>query len=534
MTRNFFRIVTVVFFVFTALGIGALVLFPGNFLRQKKDRTPRQTRIILPRARETDFSGGGGDAERQTYEDSLSTKAALSDGEVLTAVLTENLDEDPTEEQLIAYRNLLEIESPIYISYIDYDEKTRGYKRIWSAPTAATRPGTISLYTQDLIGDRSVCALVTGMNGLGEHTLTVFRKMPSPGAEGVFSASSGASENRRTGPDQAEDREPFSKIAELRIDGSILVQETERPQAYQLGIAKGPGFTLAAYGRDYESSNILDQVEISYTYNGTNGLYEQNKITRIPGSQIEQRRLKELLSGKPGPFEEFINGLWYYVSPQGTLDSRQYIYFDPQNREIIFYGDEIQQVFTWQNSSATRYGLYISSHNISVTTLRRSLDIELESLDSIRVKVFDDVRLKIGVNAPWDGSYRKAGTPGNYSAQGNSKMPAHVDAVYDGSIGKLGFFPDGTYELSSGGTVLTGKYVFFSLDNRELLEFRPDNKGQGETYLVEGTKPTGEAGANEETPWETFTLKRIRIGARGIQELHEGAVFFSRAGEYGS
>jgi hypothetical protein len=91
-----------------------------------------------------------------------------------------------------------------------------------------------------------------------------------------------------------------------------------------------------------------------------------------------------------------------------SISNDQYIYFDTAGRELIFYDKSTQQVYTWLSSTSTRYGLYISSQNISVATLRRVMDIELESIDSIRVKVFEDVRMKIGLNAPWDGSYRKS------------------------------------------------------------------------------------------------------------------------------
>jgi hypothetical protein len=287
-----------------------------------------------------------------------------------------------------------------------------------------------------------------------------------------------------------------------------------------MGLTNGQSYTIAAYGRDYESSNILDQVEITYSYNTTNGLYEQTSLARLPGSQVEQRRVRELLNGAPGEFESFITGLWYYVSPQGTLDSRQYIYFDPGSRELIFYGDEIQQVFTWQNSSPTRYGLYVSSQNISVTTLRRFLDIELESLESIRVKVFEDVRLKIGVSAPWDGSYRRAeNAERNPALAGESRVLPHFNAAYDGSIGRMVFSSDGNYTLSTAGVVQQrGKYAFFKLDSQELLELRPQNGNSHETYRVEHG-----AGQEEGLP-ENLTLVRIRLGTRGVQELHEADI----------
>jgi hypothetical protein len=500
MTKKTFKVITIIVFAFTALGIGALVFFPVS-LGGKKHTPPGEPRIIIPRALLANGAADEGQSERLAREDDMMAKAALEEGEILVALLNENFDDDPQEEQFVAYRNLLEIESPIYLTYIDFDETLRGYKRIWSAPAAATRPGTVTLYRQDLIGDRSVCVLLAGMNGLGEHTLTIFRKFPpsAPGTGGGL---------------------VFNKIAEIRIDGSITVKETERTQAYQMGMARGQSFAIAAYGRDYDSANIMDQVEITYAFNVVNGLYEQKSVNRIPGTQIEQRRLRELL-GNTRAFEDFITGLWYYVSPEGTLDNRQFIYFDPGNRELIFYADETQQVFTWQSSSATRYGIYIASQNISVTTLRRTIDIELESLDSIRVRVFEDVRLKIKVEAVWNGSYRKAG-PLNARSSASGQGSFHIDAVYDSAIGKIRFKPDGTYELTASGTLKEGKYAFFKLNNEELLELRSASAPESrEIYLVE-SQASSETPAEANTPRRTLTLLRVRLGARGIRRLHEG------------
>jgi hypothetical protein len=512
MKRTLFFI-TLIVFMLCAIVIAVLALGPLG-LKSQNAQEQHRTRIIIPRETNSPALDSAA-AERMAYEDSVTLKTALQDGEITVAVLNYEFDGDVAEEQVAAFRSLLETEGPIYITYIDYDERNRAYRRLWSAPTAATRPGTVSLYTQDLIGDRNACILLSGMNSTGEHTLTVFRRNA-----------------------QAEAGVPFVKIAELCIDGSITVQETGRSQAYQQGIANGQPYTIAAYGHDYQSENILDQVEITYAFNPVNGLYEQSKMTRIPGSQIEQRRLRELLSGTPGIFENFINDLWYYVSPQGTLDKSQYIYFDPVNREIIFFGDETQQVFVWQNSNPTRYGLYISSQNISVTTLRRFMDIELESLNSIRLRVFEDVRLKITVSASWDGSYRRAGTSPKKTDQTRQDFTSYFDGVYDSSMGRLHFFKNGVYELSSGGLVKKGRYVFFQAGAQNLLELRPEpekgvypkngrNSGLARLiYRIEAAG-TGSAEDGETGNFETFTISRVRLGAMGIQDLHEGQIILS-------
>jgi hypothetical protein len=486
MIKRFFRLTGIILSGALALALGFIITRPWDRLFPRKAAEAPQPRIIIPRERETGETEFDSPSERMAYEDIISTKIALRDGEVMLSVLTQDLDEDPLEEQIIAYRNLPAGE--LRIAYVDYDGSRGGYLRVWDAPTAVTRPLTFSMGVRDLIGDRSVCIVVTGMGEEGAHTLTVFRRTPQ-GPEG----------------------EPFQKIADLRIDGSIQIRESERPQSYQRGISQGMSFPIAAYGHDPRSENILDQVEIIYTYNGASGRYEQSRITRAPGPQIEQRRLQELLSGSPGVFEAFIHDLWYSVSPEGTLDNRRYIYFDPANREITFFGDGAQQIFNWQNSSPTRYGLYAATQSVSVTTLRRTIDIELESMESIRVKVFEDVRLKILADNTWDGSYRRARSSERGAAPPRSP---YLDGRYESPLGNIRFSPDGAYEIRSGEKVEQGRYAFFPVDGLEALELRPLDGGRRETYLVERSG-------------DNLILSRARVGAMGIRKLNEGAISLS-------
>jgi len=502
MTRKVVRIITGFIFVVCTGGIAALIVLPSPW-DAKNSRTEQQARVVIPRTLRANPEEIDNSAEYLAREDSLYSKVPLEDGEVLVTVLSGLFDGGPLEKQFVAYRNLLEIDSPIYITFIDYNEASRSYERTWSAKTAATRPGTISLSTQDLIGDKSLCVLLAGMNAQDQHTLTVFRKIPQGQA--------------------AARGEPFRKIAELNIEGTITVKETERSVSYQSGQGTGASFTISAFGRDYGSSNILDQVEVTYTYNVSSGVYEQTRSVRIPGSQVEQRRVRELL-GSRRAFEEFITGLWYYITPQGRIDRNQYIYFSPSSQEIIFYGDEILQVFNWTNSIATRYGLYVASQNISVTTLKRTIDIELESLESIRIRVQEDVRLKIGVNNTWDGSYCKAAPPENRTVL--PPINAHLDAWYDGPIGKIHFRSNGSYELTNGNSIRQGKYAFFYFSNQELLELNSESNGFSgrEIYLVEGE-------ATELQKRKNLTLSRVRLGSNGIERLHERAITLTLASE---
>jgi len=478
MTRGHFKVFTIVVFLLTAGVIGALVFLPGDFFTSG-EREVQQTRVVIP---QTVGVGGESPGAPRGRDEAQALLGSLEDGEAMVAVLTRDFDGDIIEEQVIAYRRLQEIDTPIYITYLEFNQDAGTYLRKWNASTAAARPGTLLLYSEDLIGDGGICILVSGMNGAGEQTLTVFRKINDP------------------------DAEPFSKIAEFLIEGSIAVEEANYGRN-----PSGRSLSIATYGRDYESANIMDQIEVTYTFNKVNGLYEQSRVVKIPGTQIEQRKLRELLNGNSGEFEGFIDGLWY----QGEGAARKYVYFNMAAKELIFYNNNSEEVFTWQDSTPTSYGLHINSRNISLTKLRRTVNVELTSLESIRLRVYQDVYLRSGPNTIWDGSYQRLQK--TEAVPELKKTSPYQEGIYKGPDGTLTFHQDGAYELNplSGPSDLSrhGQYVFFTIGKEELLELRFADKTsrepERETFRI---SRTGDA---------DLTLTRVRISTRGIQDMYE-------------
>jgi hypothetical protein len=471
----------------TLLSVALIIVLAAGlwkpFFKTQADENT-ETKIVTPRESINFYSAAS--PEQTTWEEITGTKIPLEEGESVIAVLNRESEINMPEEQFVVYRTS-NTSSPVFITFLGFDENTRGYRRIWNASTTASRSETITLFSQDLIGDRNNCIIVTGMNEKNEHTMTVFRRSPGQAA-----------------------RQPYRKIAELQIEGSVIIQETARTLAYQQGIARGQSYNIAAYSRDIASANILDQIETIYAFNSLNEQYEQINVSRVPGSQIEQRRIRELLSGAPSVFENFINDLWYYVSPQGTIDTKQYLYFDPLKKEITFFGDEAQQVFIWQSSTRSRLGLYIRSQNISISTLLRFVDIELESLDSIKLRVTEDVRLRIAATTTWDGSYRRAGSA-NFKETATVLKPA-IDAVYDSSWGRIQFNGSGEYSINSAGSVRNGRYIFYKVNETDLLELRPEEGSENRlVYKAEIT-----AGV--------MILSRVRVGINGVQDLLEPPV----------
>ena len=518
--KGIYRIVTIGIFGFTALGIAALIFLPSPWYTQT-GRVFQQPRIVVPRMMDASWADDEFSLPEAIVGEVMTSRIPLGEGNVVVSVLNGNFYRNPVQEQFVAYRNILQPGGPIYLTFIEYDAATRTYRRTWTAATSATRPETVNLDAHDLIGDWSVSVLLSGMNHHGEYTLTVFRMNSADSSAGGLS------------PD-AYNGERFSKIADIRVDGSITVREVARPQSYQMGLTPGQSFTIAAQGRDLNSENIMDQIENVYAFNAASTFFERRSSVRIPGAQIEQRRVRELL-GNSGVFEEFLSGLWFFVTAQGTIDRNQYIYFDPANRQVTFFTDDTMQVFEWRNSIATRNGIHIVSQNISISTVRRAIDVQLESLDGIRIRTSENLRPAFRMlSSPQDGSYRRAGRPANDTPDAVAVHAAHLEARYDSPMGRLYFFSDGSYRLHSSGGLIQGTYAFFSVNGKELLELRSTElrstelrsngspAPQRQTFIVEGELAASGAGVAANR--QSLTLLPVRFSSRGIERLQESAL----------
>ncbi|AEJ19285.1 pallilysin-related adhesin [Gracilinema caldarium] len=483
------------FFIITAGVIVFFLINKQHFSNQVE--LTRQARVITPQL-QTEKADTVEDsaAELMAFEDLNLSKIALASDEQVVAIITQNLDSDPQDEQVIAFRKNTDTASTLSIAYIDFDESTGIYKKVWEQPSIATKPRTARLLIKDLLGNRSNCIILEGLNDSGEQTLTAFL-LPSSG-------------------------NVLRKIAELKVDGSIVINEAERSQAYQLGIASGSAFTISTYGRDLESTNLMDQIEIKYAYNNESGVYERIGTARIAGNQIEQRQIRELLDGTAGKFEQFLSGLWFYTGSQE--DAKRYVYFDPVKREIIFHEDTTQEIYRWQNSSPTRYGVYISSQNLSVTTLRRLIDISLESRDSIAIRIFEDVQLKIGISGHWDGVYQKVSQTTTFNPEAKS-VPSWISARYEGSTGTLLFDTNGMFEKISQGKSIKGNYSFYLQDGVELLELR--YSGITSSTNREVYKVARRQISKGSVPQQVMELTRVQLSVKGIENYNEGTLLYT-------
>jgi hypothetical protein len=422
------RIVQAVFLVASALALVFVLYFLIEGRRGAAQAArPVATRQVLPET----SAGRGTDGSPAAESPALVNHIPAMPNEVILSVTTLDVDQEEGEEQILTVRKTDRSDGRLSIVVADYIESKKSWVRAWEGDTLATKLTTFSIQAKDLVGDRSLDIVCTGMDDAGAQTIAVFRRKSGPGLA-------------------------YAEAISLAAD-SIVIGETERSEGYQLGQTAGESWPIYAYSRDKDSQNILDQVKDKYVWDARKGLYAKTGSERIPGAQVERETVSKVLTGSEKDFESFLQGVWYESGKAPFDPGTRLINFDKASASISFYRPEAQEVYKWTESHSTRYGLYVRCQNDSVDDLVRLMDIELTGSDLVSIRVFDDMQMKSDPEDRWDGSFRRLprDAPPQIAASqagaGALKDGAGLPAAAPGGLAKPSLKLDGPYRATVGG-----------------------------------------------------------------------------------
>lgn len=426
-----------------------------------------------------------------SYDESrLQPLVPLENDETFLQAVAADLDKDGTADQICAVKRINEqtitlvpgVQNPI----------TGEYARMEAIPTGVTLARTLLFYTLDIIGDRRQAIVYSGMNGENLQVLAVY--LPAKTADGKLS---------------------YTAVADLRSDGNIAIQEIPRSDAYNLGVANGESYPIHTFNSDPESPQSLNQIERVYRWNRVLNRYEKASESRIEGKKIETRLIQKLQGGDLASFEDFLDGLWY-VPASGKAGEEKFIFFNSKQKEIIFHNGTTEEVFFRESGAARRYGIYLTTRNQSISSIRRLIDIELTGIDEIKIKVQEDVKLKIGVASVWDGAYRKKTDPLALqdSQKGDEEMKKLSGALaswkgeWKSQDGQAFSAENDAYRLTKhSGRTEEGNFVVLRMQNNAILQLRQRDSGNTSFFAV------GLEYAKEGDPIpQTMTLTEVKIG----------------------
>lgn len=490
-------------FLFAALGVAAALII----LMTRSDSGASPASPALARRSMAEATPGDAPAfETAATEIRPSANITLAAAETLLDVLAFNLDADQEDEQVLVVKRSGEL--PIRILVVDYDPSARGWIRSWEGVTAATKIKTFQVSINDLVGDRNLDLVCSGMDEAGEQTLTVFWRSTS-----------------------TEERASYVPIASLRAD-SIIIEETDRPESYKLGQTNGESWKISAYSRDEASANLLDQIRETWAFSFRAGVYVSEGVEKIPGAQIEQRTIASLLTGDAGAFERFLDGIWYRETDSPNGPNARLVVFDPFADEIHFIADGLIESYGWEDSHATRYGIFIGGRSMAVASMRRLMDVELTGSNRVGLRIFQDLRIKADISEQWNGRYRKMG-PGDSAAFARERAltlavePA-LEGDWTGADGATLSMSGKGFTRSVGGVKSNGGRAVFSLGGRTILQLRTVRQ-DGLAGPVENFEVRLKPATKEGSGGETLELVPVRIGMDGAEATGEAASSWTRA-----
>jgi hypothetical protein len=440
------------------------------------------------------------DASKEANSDIRATSAIpLEQNETLLDLYSYNLDFDDEDEQVLVIRDSNDTSGKMRILVADYSPYTKRWSRSWSGSTLVTKVKTFQANVSDLIGDHNLNIVCTGMNDSNDQTMTIFWKSPEGG--------------QSQGPS-------FVKVFE-QAGNAVVIEVSDRPESYKLGQSNADSLPISVWRVDSASGNYMDQLKESWQWSFAAKTYAIVATERIPGANIAQKMAESILDGNEATFKAFLDGTWYKESNDPLSPNALFITFQSRDSSVMFSGEGLIEVFEWENSNPTRYGLYIASRNQSVRNLRRLMDIELASTDSVNVRVFQDYRIKADIAGTWDGRYRRLGVEMAKSFKRSPAM-AEITAIdlageYRGADGSTLLFKDSFVTFNTGDKTETGTWAVYSLDGRSILDMRMahDSMGAGSrrSYILVLNRRKERSGELV----RTLSLTEARIGIHGIE-----------------
>jgi len=312
----------------------------------------------------------------------------------------------------------------------------------------------------------------------------------------------------------------FVKVFE-QAGSAVIIEATERPDSYKLGQSNAESWPVSVWKADSNSGNYLDQLKEQWYWSFTDKAYVLASTERIPGASIARKMAESILDGTAETFKAFLDGTWYKESIDPLSPGAQFITFQSRDESVLFSGEGLIEVYGWENSNPTRYGLYIASRNQSVRNLRRLMDIELASADSINVRVFQDYRIKADISGRWDGRYRRL-SPEMATAFKRSPATAtptdmELSGIYESDDGTRLSLDVASYRIESGDDVQRGAVTQYTLSGKTILDMRQENADGAppirKSWIAELVTKTASDGSIS----QVLTLQEARIGILGVE-----------------
>ncbi len=452
------RIVIVVFIV-VAAAIVLLALNRNYFTSEQQDVV--RAKLVVPSSAQEGEEGSevGSLVAGGTI---LSSFINLNADETLLDVVSADFTGDGFEDQVSVVRKAGVQNLQLIVGI--YNPKTEIYERVVDIATQVEQIKTFSCYGLDLTGRNKIALVYQGFDSAGNSILRSYF----------------------VNYDEKAGLYRLQLIADLKSNGAIYMQQED--EATYSGTGNLP-YVMMVYSSDMSRTESSDQIQTFWSWSEREQRYVQTKQNRIKGSSIKKGELAKIQDGTVKTFADYLGGLWYRTETSGS--GMRYVFFDYEAGQIVFLRGDEEEVYNWQSSALHYRGMYISTTNYEIETLKRSVNVSLVDLEQISLLVNDDVSMVIKEDNAWNGDYKKMKFSDFYSESISSSAvkSSYLYNLESGSLWRMSdgstvTFSDGTYTSVTGDKILTGSYIAMQLGSDNFIQFRSDKGSQASNVDV--------------------------------------------------
>ncbi len=385
-------------------------------------------------------------------DDKPKLKVSLDPGSFLVTIVQTNLDLDAEDEQIVVFKKSRGDNAPITVEVVDFDTIRNKYVVSWKHETDATNVRSFNLSLLDVTGDHNLEIICSGSDGSGNQTLNMYKRATQIREYGLVT---------------------FKPILSLKERGNIEIQEVQRSQAYKTGVTNGKSFPVIATVNSISTGKRFDLIKKTYFWRNEKDKYLLINTVTIPGKEIEDKKLRALLTGSKHSFESFLSSLWLYSSAEKNgVSAGPIVLFDPKLKRITFYDSDVEEIYRWESSTKTLYNtLIINCRNDIVPYVRVTLFIRIVDLNTIKLVYKDDTirNSKKATNKSWSGKYFKTDrTMENYlfapsSSADSSAERIHLTGYYKSDTGEELFFDPPRFELKTRKGDFNGGFYLYNV-----------------------------------------------------------------------
>lgn len=428
-------------------------------------------------------------------------KLKIAEDYIIHGNLEENLDADPSTEQVLTVKKRNDPADLIYILLVDFQEDKQSWETVWTGTTASTNLKTFSLGVQDLTGTHEPSIVAIGATREGLQTLSAFRLKVESGKLGG------------------------ETILQTSADTEIMIETSTRDAAYEEAGALGKAFPILVTEKNPAPAGVEnnDLVKTTYTWNPGLGRYTVSNSVIIPGLVKQEETLFALFKTDVKELESYIQGAWIRTDTPGK--QLQLVYFDAIRRELhLIEGDHLEGhdwLVSHKPPAGNRLVLYLQNNALS--SVKATLSITLTQVDEMTLYLQD--------RPEWTGNFKRLPPHATdlYKNHSNYQVPLHplvLSGLFKGERDSEIVFSGQGFTSRKAGLERTGAWVSFNLDKPIITFAYLDHQGMIEE--TENFRALIHETINGKKVLRTLELIPVKLLVNGAQDSASESLRYSQ------